>query len=229
MRVHRFFTNESVSQTETRITEPSLIHQMRDVFRLKKGDTVILFDNSGYQYDVEIKLLTREEGTFKTKKKIFGTFIPKKNIHLGSALIKKTFEWVLEKGTELGVSQFTPVISERSEKKNFNFERGQRIVIESAEQSGKTVIPTLHSEIDLKNMLEGGTEDYIVLHVTGEKFQVQHFDAKKDITILIGPEGGWSEKEVTLFKEKNIPIFSLGEQVLRAETAAIAVASLLLL
>jgi 16S rRNA (uracil1498-N3)-methyltransferase len=238
MRVHRFFIKEPVSQGSIRITEPDLIHQMRDVFRLKKGDNVVLMDGSGCEYRVSIELLTREEGLFNVSQKVENTFEPKVKLNLVCAVTKKTFEWILEKGTELGVSEFTPLISERTEKKDINTERAKRIITESAEQSGKTILPVLNGEVTLKEYIKliqknGNVSQTVALHSGGESFQrekvSQYSGGGKTLSILIGPEGGWSDMEIKVFNDAGIPVYSLGTQTLRAETAAVAVAATLLL
>ncbi len=135
---------------------------------------------------------------------------------------------MLEKGTELGVSYFHPIISERSEKKNINFERARKIVREASEQSGRGSLPSIS---DLANFEDSLNNDFssIAFHPTGDKFNKNDFEREKAIGIFIGPEGGWSNKELELFTEKGVKILSFGQQILKAETAAIVASSLLLL
>ncbi len=238
MRVHRFFIKEPVTQGSNRITEKDLIHQMRDVFRLKRGDNVVLMDNTGCEYPAEIMLLTRDEAEFIVSEKTQNTFKPKMNVNLVCAVTKKTFEWILEKGTELGVSEFTPLISERTEKKGLNMERAQKIITESAEQSGKAVLPRLNSEVLLKEYLDeisknNGVSQTFALHMSGEPFNLnqvsQRIGEGQTLSVFVGPEGGWSDAEIKLFNETGIPVYSLGSQTLRAETAAVAIVALILL
>ena len=125
MRLHRFFIEQEILESgEIIVADRDLLHQWGKVFRLKTGDRVILFDGMGFDYVSEIVLLDKNEGVLKIVEKIPNENVPKKEIHLFQSIIKKDkFEWVLEKGTELGISHFHPIISERSEKKNINFER----------------------------------------------------------------------------------------------------------
>ena len=146
------------------------------------------------------------------------------------SLVKKdNFEWVLEKGTELGVSGFVPILSERSEKKNLNMERGKRIIREASEQSGRGVMPNLYGVHDLSRALETFDMDFVAFDPTGKPFDKDDIMKGGRIGILIGPEGGWSGSELELFRQKDISVYSLGTQVLRAETAAVSISSLLLL
>lgn len=230
MRLHRFFIGQKILESgEITLTDKNLIHQWGKVFRLKAGDRVILFDGTGFDYVSEIVSLNKNEGVLKVVEKIPNENIPKKAIHLFQSIIKKdNFEWVLEKGTELGVSYFHPIISERSEKKNINFERGRKIIKEAGEQSGRGSLPILCEPTGLEKALNNNFSS-IAFHPTGNKFNKNDFEKEKVIGIFIGPEGGWSNRELEIFKEKGVKILSLGMQILRAETSAIAVSSLFLL
>ncbi|MFM2357586.1 MAG: hypothetical protein RJA61_323, partial [Candidatus Parcubacteria bacterium] len=137
---------------------------------------------------------------------------------------------ILEKCTELGVTHFVPIISERSEKKNLNYERAQKIIKEASEQSGRGTLPELGETCVLQDVFEKYPMDFIAFDFSGTKLENNKFQiTNSKIGILIGPEGGWTERELQVFKDKHIPLFTLGNQVLRAETAAVAVSSLLLL
>lgn len=258
MRLHRFFIEESLrNKKDIAIFDENIIHQWKDVFRLRAGDKVILLDNSGFEYLSEITELHKSKCEVKIIEQTVVENIPKRNVTLFAALIKKdNYEWILEKGTEVGVSHFVPIISDRSEKKNLNMERAQKIIKEASEQSGRGMMPTISEPDDLKTILnnessidtiEIGNEkskpyfpnglQMLAFDVGGELFDVSKIKSsaatklnlpETDIGILIGPEGGWSEKELNLFKEKNIPIYSIGSQVLRAETAAIVIPALFL-
>jgi 16S rRNA (uracil1498-N3)-methyltransferase len=240
MRLRRFFIEEHLrNKREIALFEDEIIHQLKDVFRLRSGDKIILLDNSGLEYIAEIVLLAK--GKAELKLLDTGTAvvnIPKKEVWLFASLIKKdNYEWILEKCTELGVSHFVPILSDRSEKKDLNIERAEKILKEASEQSGRGMMPVLHEILDLEHALNVAEQEKINL-VAFHTVSSMPFDSslrdslratKNPIGFLVGPEGGWSEKEVELFKSKNISIYSLGNQVLRAETAAIAISSLLLL
>lgn len=230
MRLHRFFIEQKIPESgEFVLVDKDLIHQWQKVFRLKMGDRVIIFDGSGFDHVSEIISLNKDEGVLTVVEKIQNKNIPKKEIHLFQSIIKKDkFEWVTEKGTELGVSYFHPIISERSEKKNINFERARKIIKEASEQSGRGSLPILGELTDLEKSFNNNFPS-IAFHSTGDEFNKNDFEKEKVIGVFIGPEGGWSNKELEFFKEKGIKILSLGKQTLRAETAAIAVSSLFLL
>lgn len=215
------------------LSNPELLHQMSKVFRFTLGDKVILFDGTGGEKVCEISLLTKKEAEFVVKENREGLASPAQKITMYLSLIKKdNFEWVLQKGTELGVARFVPVISERSEKKDINMERARKIVVEATEQSGWTSVPEIVEPISLLLLIEKfnvSLQNIVAFHTEGMAFKKSLVADKKAIDVLIGPEGGFSDKEITLFKSKNIPIYSLGKQTLRAETAGVAIASLFLL
>lgn len=230
MRLHRFFIKQKIPESgEVMVADKDLIHQWGKVFRLKTGDRVIIFDGTGLDYVSEIVSLNKNEAVLKVVEKIKNENVPKKEIHLFQSIIKKdNFEWVIEKGTELGVSYFHPIISERSEKKNINFERVRKIIKEASEQSGRGSLSNVSELVNLENSLNNDFTA-IAFHPTGDKFDKNNFEKEKVVGIFIGPEGGWSDRELEIFKENKVKILSLGQQILRAETAAIAISSLLLL
>ncbi len=233
MRLHRFFIEDHLrNKRDITIYDDAVIHQWKDVFRLRPGDQMILLDNSGFEYIAEISLLAKGKAEVKIMDSSVAVNIPQKELWLFAALIKKdNYEWILEKGTELGVSHFVPVVSERSEKKDLNVERAEKIIKEASEQSGRGTLPVLHEVIELKDVFpEYKDIPFVAFHLEGEKFDKhKNYFKENKLGVLVGPEGGWSPKEIELFKEKNIPVLTLGLQVLKAETAAILIAGLLLL
>ena len=231
MRLHNFFVSEKLDgKNEITIFDPSLINQLRNVLRLHHGDKVILLDNSGSEFHVELVSFSPKMIHAKILKTEKNKNIPKREVTLFQSLLKKDkLEWVFEKGTELGVSRFAPALSERSEKKSFNVERAEKIIREAAEQSGRGTLPALHKVQNLKELMELSAKSPVAFHTEGEKIPDIFLSSHEPVSIFIGPEGGWTEKEITFFKSKNIPIYCLGTQVLRAETAAVSALSLFLL
>jgi 16S rRNA (uracil1498-N3)-methyltransferase len=229
MRLHRFFIEEQLrNKKEISIFDDEIIHQWKDVFRLRAGDKVILLDNTGFEYLCEVAMLAKGKADVKVIDRSAVSYSPAKNIWLYAAIIKKdNYEWILEKGTEVGVSHFVPVVSDRSEKKNINMERALKIVKEASEQSCRGTMPQVDEPVSLKEAINNTPVPLIAFHMIGEKFVADFHNSKQDIGILIGPEGGWSDNELAFFTEKNIPIYSVGGLVLRAETAAIVIPALL--
>lgn len=230
MRLHRFFVSEKINLgAEVVLSDDTLLSQWVRVFRFRNGDQVILLDNSGKEFVAQIVHIGKQEVKLVIVEHRENNYKPKKEVLLFMSMIKKgNFEWVLEKGTEIGVTHFIPVIASRSEKKNINIERGEIILKEAAEQSGKVFLPTLHQPVNFNEAVEMCNTAAIVFEPSGKKYESQDFDHDQ-VSIFIGPEGGWSDQELVTFKEKKFSILSIGDTVLRAETAALATASLLLL
>lgn len=226
MKLQRFYIGEKIGdKASIVITHGPLINQIKNVFRLKDGDNVILFDNSGFDFHASIKGFSKGDMSFSIDKIVENTVLPVKETYLFNSIVKKdNFEWIVQKATELGVSHIVPINSERTEKKDLNIERIQKIIIEASEQSGRGTIPVLHDIVDLEVALK----DYahvksIAWHTRAQKFVSQ--DVSDTLGAYIGPEGGWSGVEEDIFKKHGVHTRSLGPQILRSETAAIAVLS----
>ncbi len=234
MRIHRFYISTPISSKNFDITDRNLVHQWRSVFRYNVGSQVILFDGSGTDYLCVISSLRNTSATVSV---LHSTEVVKTighSVWLCMALVKKdNFETVTQKVTEIGVSSIIPILAERSEKKKINMERLQKIAIEASEQSGRGDISQIQRETTLSDLFLGGVlpQNKIVIDPTGTDFNeyASHLPLVEAVAVFVGPEGGWSDKEITFFKQYNVPVISLGTQILRAETAAIAVSSLLLL
>ncbi len=231
MRLHRFFIKEPIGKKEKVVIEDvDILHQWKKVFRLTSGDKVVVFDGQGSEYVCVVDMLSKEraELSVESEREVFGV---SKEVWLCVGIIKKdNFEWIVEKGTELGVSHFVPIVAERSEKKDVHMERLEKIACEASEQSGRGTTPTIHS---VKTLEEVFSMDLparkILLHPEGEKISKESFSDESPVALFIGPEGGWSDMELKFFKEKNVVPHTLGQQILRAETASVAVSALFLL
>jgi 16S rRNA (uracil1498-N3)-methyltransferase len=235
MRLHRFYSSEKVGpRTQLAIVDADLIHQVRRVFRLMPNDKVVLFDGSGSEYICTIVSYDGDDGmTLTVSESVTARFTPSlgSRLWLFAALVKKdTFETIVEKATELGVTDIVPILAERSEKKSANDVRLAKIIMEASEQSGRGDLPTLHPVMSLKECLDLCDSEKLrvplVFHTDGTQLE-KGTDSPGALTqaVLIGPEGGWSPHEVSLFHEKKIAIRCLGPQVLRAETAVVAALS----
>lgn len=230
MRLHRFLVKEPIGHVQRlSITDTALVHQFRNVFRFAVGGQVILIDNSGYEYLAMISSINRSEAVVEIVSKRESKNMPPKEVYLFASIIKKDkFEWVVEKGTELGVTHFVPVLSDRSEKKNLREDRLLSIIKEATEQSGRAKMPELHPIVPLETALKAEMALF-AFHSEGEPFVYEKFYHHNPVGLFVGPEGGWTEREIFLFKKNNALLISLGGATLRAETAAIAAASLILL
>ncbi len=232
MKMHRFFVEHTIGdEREITVVDEKLLHQWRDVLRLEPGDPVILFDGSGSDFLCELALVSRSEAKLRLVRKVEREK-ENLNVYLCMSLIKNdNFELVLEKGTELGVTHFVPILAERSVKRALNMDRARTIIKEASEQSGRAVLPELHEVTTLDQVVEKFPIHFFACHPESDKFKyaLPLFSKDEPIGILIGPEGGFTSNEIEFFKQKGIPLLGLGTNTLRAETAAIAVLSLVVL
>ena len=153
------------------------------------------------------------------------------NIELAICLVKKNpMETILQKATELGVSRITPIISERTEVKELNYERAQKIVIEATEQSNQLNPPEVSKVIKLKDFLDNldSGAKFLFADVNSQN-NLQKKDVEGDTlkTILIGPEGDFSPSErESILAKANTTSFSISKNILRSDTAVISAISL---
>lgn len=233
MRLHRFFITSNINKgIINSFSSEGLAHQLKSVFRFHEGSKLVFFDGSGTDYVSELVSLRKGSVEFRVLEEHPVKPFSDLKLSLAFSLIKKdNIEWIIEKGTELGVSRFIPLVSERSEKKGFNMERAKKIAIEACEQSGRSEIPEItlpHGLAEYMNGRDFAGKDAVVFHPEGSDFKKDAFAKGEEIIAFVGPEGGWSPDEIALFKEKGATIVKLNAPVLRAETAAIAVSAILL-
>lgn len=230
MRLHRFFSYHIIDKERINyFSNSEVVHQIRRVFRLHVGDKAIFFDGTGIDHVSEIVSMESDKIGFRVHETQAVKPHSSLRLTLAVSLIKKdNFEWVIQKGTELGVSEFIPLISERSEKKNLNMERARKILIEATEQSGRGFVPELKEPVALKDFLDAEKRGMVVFHTEGSSLAEEDISKTADVVAFVGPEGGWSDREIEMFKEKGAAVVKLHSPVLRAETAAIAISALLL-
>ena len=233
MRLHRFYISNPLSLNDTSVTisDEKLVHQWKNVFRLGKGDSVIVFNGSGKEYEAVIEDISGSAAALEISSEQDCPAIPLPTIHVAASLIKKErFEWMVEKLTELGVTSIFPIVSERSQLKQLGIDRLVSIAKEAAEQSGRGSLPQISSPSALKDVIGHVKGTLIIFHGDSEEMltaaAVSDLNAK-ELTIFIGPEGGWGEGDLELFRRHDMKIYSLGDLTLRAETAALAAVSLM--
>ena len=225
----RLFHPENITENTTGLLSKEHTHYVANVMRMKRGSNINFFNKEG-EWLSEIIFLDRDrvEVKFLNKTKESSKL---SNIELAICLVKKNpMEIILQKATELGVSRITPIISERTEVKELNYERAKKIVIEATEQSNQLNPPELSKMIKLKDFLEklDNGSKFLFADVnsqnTLEKKDVEG-DALK--TILIGPEGDFSPSErESILAKANTTSFSISKNILRSDTAVISAISL---
>lgn len=233
MKIHRFYIGthspknvQRFGEAEAWVQDEALRHQMANVLRLREGETVGIFDDE-HEYLYRIKAFASSEIALE-KLTEAERKIPKKHIYLFFALLKRdNSEWILQKCTELGVRNFVPLIADRSEKNNLDIDRAKRIVIEAAEQCGRSDIPVVREPINVSTAITeyDGKVPLLYCDQAGEEHTWTDLSSAG---IFIGPEGGWSTEELELFDEHHLAPLVLHDFTLRAETAAVAAVTKLL-
>ena len=206
-------------------------HYIKDVMRLKSGDTFSIFNNQG---EWKASVINYEKQAAKIK--ILKKFRDKKNeqnIWLAFTPIKQNpLNFIIQKGTELGVQKFIPILSERTIVKDINTERIKKIIVESVEQSNRISVPEITKLETLKNFISNFPQKgcLVFCDINCEKRDLKNILEKKDIgpiCILIGPEGDFSENERNLITHlEQSQSISLAKNILRSETAAVAAVTL---
>lgn len=195
------------------------------VLRKKEGDILFVTNGLGHLFKTEITSASDSKCTVKILS-IDTVEKPKYHLHLAVAPTKMNdrYEWFLEKATEIGVQEITPIICDHSERKVIKTERFDKIVLSAMKQSNQLYLPILNEPISFKQFLKKSIigEKYIAhCEETDKKTLKEVILPKNDCTILIGPEGDFSLKEIENALENNYNPVSLGHTRLRTETAAI--------
>ncbi len=224
--MHLFYTPDIRTHVYT-LSEEESKHCIK-VLRMQEGDAVYLVDGRGGFYETHIidahpKKCVVEVLDVKLN---FGQRNYRLHMAISPLKFSDRFEWFLEKATEIGIDEITPIITKRSEKKELKLERANKIVESAMKQSIKAYHPQLHAIIGLNEFLEkdhSQTVNAIAHCLEDDKKKI--FDIKSEqanYLILIGPEGDFSVEEIDQAKNKGFVPISLGNERLRTETAAIS-------
>ena len=229
-KVRLYFSNKIQSDLVSHLTQEQS-HYVKDVMRLKKGDYLSVFNEKG-EWNASIEDYEKEGVRIKVLKKVRDKD-NEKNIWLAFSPIKQNLlNLIIQKGTELGVQKFIPVLSERTNVKEINIKRIKKIIVEACEQSNRISVPEITKLETLKIFLSNFPKKgcLVFCDINCNKNDLKFFLSKKDlgpVCILVGPEGDFSENErkliINLEQSKSI---SLAKNILRAETAAIAAITL---
>ena len=228
MSIIRLYHPENILENSTILLSKEHTHYLVNVMRAKRGSNVNFFNKNG-EWLSEIVFLEKDRVEVKFLSKIkenTNTY----HIELAICLVKKNaMEIILQKATELGIRKIIPIISERTEVKEINLERANKIVIEATEQSNQLEPPEISEILKLKDFLNINTNNKIFFADINSDYILEKKDFKEGetVTVLVGPEGDFSpiERELILNGSTTVA-FSLSKNILRTDTAVISAISL---
>jgi 16S rRNA (uracil1498-N3)-methyltransferase len=222
----QLFYNPDIDQTTEAFSfDKEESRHIIKVLRKKDSDILHVTNGAGLLFETQITLASDNKCMVQVLS-ITAAEKPKFHLHLAVAPTKMNdrFEWFLEKATEIGIGEITPVFCDRSERKVINLERFEKIILSAMKQSNETYLPKLNEAISFKEFIKQQNEGLqLIAHCeeTAKKTLKEILKPNQDVTILIGPEGDFSEKEIALALENNYQPVALGNTRLRTETAAI--------
>lgn len=238
MTSKRFFIKKSDLRSSTILLHEEEHHHLSRVARIKPEEKVWLFDEQGTSYLARVEEIRKNATRLSILEKL-DKVKPKVNITLAQALIKsKKMDIIIQKSTELGITNIIPVITTRvivkvEEKIQKKIERWNKIALEAVKQSQISFLPSILSPIPLKKLIEERHEEKklllsenrgkylrdILIRNSSSELHIE--EPPSSVLILVGPEGGWTEEEEKYILKHGYEAVSLGRQILRAETAAL--------
>jgi len=245
MSTHRFFIPPDwIDGRQVTLIEDTA-HQIRHVLRMRAGDRLILLDDSGWEREVELTRVTQNVVMGRVIEERLAAGEPRTKISLYQGVLKaQKFEWVLQKGTELGLIEFIPVVCERSvvgdlEDVDRKLGRWGRIIREAAEQSRRGRLPVLRPAMLFSQGCQRAKRSGGLALVPWEGEKTTSLNSALtagegganrpfSISIFIGPEGGLTDEEMQSAASYSVRAVSLGPRILRAETAGLVAASAIL-
>ena len=209
------------------LPEEESLHCVK-VLRQKQGDVISVIDGAGTLYEVEIVNAHQKRTEVKILNCVDGFGSHPYRLHMAVAPTKSIdrFEWFVEKATEIGIDVITPLLCKHSERKVVKVDRTERIALSAAKQSYKALVPTIDTMLDFETFVKGFKDvpNCFIAHCYEMVDKPYLFDVcvpGKDVVVLVGPEGDFSEKEVRLAMDYGFRSVSLGESRLRTETAGV--------
>jgi 16S rRNA (uracil1498-N3)-methyltransferase len=236
--MHRFYvSSQNISADKILISDKEQVHHIKDVLRLKKKEQAAVFDDKGIEYIAEIENISPQAVNLLIKDKHIIDTAGRIKLTIACAIPKKAkMEDIIDKLTQLGVDAIIPIKTERTivktdkQKEVRLFERWKKIALSASEQSQRNTLPLINEIKDIREVLSQARDFELKLIPTlaGKRKPLQEtlIGAKpKNILVLIGPEGDFTDEEVDLAVKCGCVPVTLGDSVLRVDTAAVAVTS----
>ena len=226
MRLSRFFIDAPLSLGEHELPEAQA-HYIGRVLRMAEGDALQLFDGSGNEFRGTLLEVGKKRVVVRLDESFAGQVESPLQIHLGQGLSRgERMDWAIQKATELGVNEITPIFSERcevrlkDERADKRLAHWRQVAVSACEQCGRSRVPMIHPPLMLADWTKQTQADLkLVLHPVAEPLESHAKPAT--LAFLIGPEGGLSDAEVAQAHAAGFLPARLGPRVLRTETAPV--------
>ena len=221
----RLFFSQNITDDRGFLSPEDSRHVVKSL-RMKTGDEINITDGKGFCYSACIEDANFRKCTFS----IHGSDRKEKNwnfyLHIAVAPTKNIdrFEWFLEKATEMGIDEITPILTDNSERKRIKMDRCKRILQSAMKQSHKFILPKINNLQTFSDFIKSTSheENKFIAHCyEDKKAAVKNLKTPDRLTIVIGPEGDFTQEEVSLAQNANFTPLSLGDSRLRTETAAV--------
>ncbi len=235
MRLNRVYIDHSLSAGMQLDLPADAVRHLLTVLKMQKGESIQLFNGDGHNYRADIIELGKKQLRVQIE-----SVTPSENesplhIHLAQGISRgDKMDLTLQKAVELGVQQITPLFTERcgvklnSERLQKKMEHWQKVIISACEQSGRCVIPKLNQPKQLNQLVGSLANKSCCLFLDPHRgVSIKSLSAQSEFTVLIGPEGGFSDSETVFAKDSQCQSVQLGKRILRTETAGLTVVSLL--
>lgn len=199
------------------------------VLRMKDGEDIHVTDGKGNVASGKLVIEGKKAGLDVSEiKKDTPDFDPKLHIAIAPTKNIDRIEFFVEKAVEMGVSEISIIITEKTERKNINIDKIRKQAVAASKQSLRFYFPVINDAVKLTDFLKNIDPEHTFVahcHENLERIELNHIPALEQITFLIGPEGDFSEREIQFLSDSNVKAVSLGNQRLRTETAGVFVAA----
>ena len=235
MRIPRAFIDKPLANGLELELDAITSHYLQNVLRLREGARLTLFNGQGGEYPAVIKSCHKRSAVVQLGDGVDNDRESPLRIHLGIGLSRgERMDIVVQKATELGVTEISPLFTERCEVK-LNDQRmikrrdhWQKIITSACEQSGRNCIPRINAPVKLEPFLANADASIkLLMHPADEPGTALPGSGVSSVLVLVGPEGGFSDQEVSLCADHGFITFCLGQRILRTETAPLAALSVL--
>ncbi|SNY51724.1 16S rRNA m(3)U-1498 methyltransferase [Arsukibacterium tuosuense] len=234
MRIPRIYTPQTLAANSTLQLDDDAANHVGRVLRMQAGQALQLFNGDGNNYTATITEVSKKQVSVNITDAQANPVESPLSIHLGQAISRgDRMDFAIQKAVELGVTEITPLFTERcgvkldGDRLSKRNEQWQKIAISACEQCGRSVVPTVHPAIQLDQWLAQRTNSLQLTLDPRASATIKTLTASQHIRLVIGPEGGFTETEVAATSQADFTGIQLGPRVLRTETAALSAISAL--